>query len=315
MNNTGLPQVCRFNGENELVVLLDKLEFRPFSNEQVFASVPVSQYGGQNFLEESVTTNFNSVAAWSKACDGKKNILGDDTYLISSDGKCVGVFDGVGGNYEHGINPREYSYSLMTGCKQAVEELKLTDPLQILQNGFENASDVQGSSTANVIYFDNRKMELNSINVGDSQFFVLRQNDQRKFSIVAKSEPQYDPDVTWTPIPCPRQLGNSSVEDKPEIGDSYQIPILKGDIIILATDGLFDNLFDEEILAIVNNHFNEPIQQIARILVESAYKTSKDKTKVTPFSGTIGKLVGYHKGGKEDDITVVLTKILMRPLI
>jgi serine/threonine protein phosphatase PrpC len=42
-------------------------------------------------------------------------------------------------------------------------------------------------------------------------------------------------------------------EDAPEDSDIYQMRIREGDLLLLATDGVFDNLFSEEILAVVKN--------------------------------------------------------------
>jgi len=40
-------------------------------------------------------------------------------------------------------------------------------------------------------------------------------------------------------------------EDSPEDSDDYQLRVREGDLLILGTDGIFDNLFEEEILEIV----------------------------------------------------------------
>jgi protein phosphatase PTC7 len=48
----------------------------------------------------------------------------------------------------------------------------------------------------------------------------------------------------------PRQLGTGS-QDTPADADRLSIPVLPGDIIVLGTDGLFDNMFDDEILQLV----------------------------------------------------------------
>ena len=42
-------------------------------------------------------------------------------------------------------------------------------------------------------------------------------------------------------------------EDAPEDSDIYQMRVREGDLLLMATDGVFDNLFDEEILGIVKN--------------------------------------------------------------
>ena len=42
-------------------------------------------------------------------------------------------------------------------------------------------------------------------------------------------------------------------EDSPEDSDNYQLRVREGDLLILASDGVFDNLFEDEILQIVKN--------------------------------------------------------------
>lgn len=42
-------------------------------------------------------------------------------------------------------------------------------------------------------------------------------------------------------------------EDSPEDSDIYQLRVREGDLLILATDGVFDNLFQEEVLSIIKN--------------------------------------------------------------
>lgn len=37
----------------------------------------------------------------------------------------------------------------------------------------------------------------------------------------------------------------------------YRVPVKKGDVVLLASDGLFDNLFQNEIVAIMNSVLNE----------------------------------------------------------
>jgi protein phosphatase PTC7 len=46
---------------------------------------------------------------------------------------------------------------------------------------------------------------------------------------------------------------NKFCNDSPEDSDIYQLRVREGDLLVLATDGVFDNLFQEEILLIVKN--------------------------------------------------------------
>jgi serine/threonine protein phosphatase PrpC len=40
-------------------------------------------------------------------------------------------------------------------------------------------------------------------------------------------------------------------EDQPDDSDNYQLRVREGDLLVMGTDGVFDNLFEEEILQIV----------------------------------------------------------------
>jgi len=296
---------------------MNLLFHRMDSGNQIYSNVPKSKFPLQDFLNDVVVTEINEVGCYQIP----KFSYGDDTYLISDNGKVIAVFDGIGGNYEFGINPRDYSYSLMTGCRIAVNDKHLTDPLQILEEGFQFASKVDGSSAAIVGYLEETKddeMYFNVLNVGDSQFMVLRRNENKSgFISELKSEAQYDTKaVTLSDLPCPMQLtGNEVRSEKPEVGIKYRAQIFDGDIIIMASDGLFDNLFDNEIIDIVNESYKEPVQEIAKKLSVAAYVNSINKTKISPFSQTFGKLIDYHVGGKDDDITTVVMKISLRPMI
>ena len=46
---------------------------------------------------------------------------------------------------------------------------------------------------------------------------------------------------------------NRFCEDAPEDSDIYHVRVREGDLLLLATDGVFDNLFLDEIIAIVRN--------------------------------------------------------------
>jgi hypothetical protein len=66
--------------------------------------------------------------------------------------------------------------------------------------------------------------------------------------------------------------------------------VREGDLLLLATDGLFDNLFQEEILSLVKTFArNNPKTQtsatkLAHLIGETAYNKSKKSHVRTPFS-------------------------------
>ncbi len=70
----------------------------------------------------------------------------------------------------------------------------------------------------------------------------------------------------------PVQLGTGHTTT-PKDSDSLTLPLEEGDIILLATDGLFDNLFDHQILNIVKEYQANPTcgSSLAQVLCEKAF--------------------------------------------
>lgn len=66
--------------------------------------------------------------------------------------------------------------------------------------------------------------------------------------------------------------------------------VREGDLLILATDGVFDNLFQEEILAIVRNFSQSNLKTkqsaltLSRMIAEAAHIKSKRTNIKTPFN-------------------------------
>lgn len=47
---------------------------------------------------------------------------------------------------------------------------------------------------------------------------------------------------------------NNVCQDSPDAADDYTIELKDGDIVVSATDGVFDNLFQHEILTMVTEY-------------------------------------------------------------
>jgi len=215
---------------------------------------------------------------------------GEDAHFISE--AVLAVADGVGGWAEYGIDPALYARKLMEGARLAVEQKVGTDPVKIMQFAYNHAKDVTGSSTACVVVLEGGT--LKAANLGDSGFMIIR-----KSNLLLKSEEQQHG------FNFPFQLGSES-RDKPEHSQIYKQAIEEGDVVILGTDGLFDNLFKEEILKIQQKHATSDPKTLAQAVAESARTASVSKTKQSPFAVGAGKAGLRFQGGKEDDITVVV---------
>lgn len=89
---------------------------------------------------------------------------------------------------------------------------------------------------------------IDSINFGDSGFLVLRKMDN-KFEEVFHSE-----DLIHG-FNIPYQIGTNGDDIKKFKHLSHVL--FPGDIIVLASDGLWDNVFPEEIIKIIKEYFQE----------------------------------------------------------
>lgn len=89
--------------------------------------------------------------------------------------------------------------------------------------------------------------------------------------------------------------------------------VLPGDIVVLGSDGLFDNVSDGEVVTIAEQLLRENCctpSELARCLLHNAYHNSLDRTKATPYSMAATEVFDMvYSGGKKDDISVVVAKV------
>lgn len=217
----------------------------------------------------------------------------------------------------------------------------------LLVEGYNNTRSF-GSSTAFVACFDSKTSKLQISYLGDSGIIVLRRTPETfRMGIVYRSPAQQHS------FNCPFQLSKlPSQEDFPGLQEngltcfinlvknsedvpqdlpchsiSKEIAVSQSDLIVIATDGLFDNLFDYEICSICSGAISpyESVQllknpdlyssphNISKALANAAYIKSLDPKAKTPFSkhcGVNSELWQFSTGGKLDDITVVVAWVV-----
>jgi len=219
---------------------------------------------------------------------------GEDAHFVTEN--VLGVADGVGGWADSGIDPALYANKLMQGARRALDEQQNLTPLQILQEGYNFAQDVVGSSTACVVSIEGSI--LKAANLGDSGFMIIRDN-----KVFLKSKEQQHS------FNFPFQLGTGSTST-PEHSDIYEIEVKVGDIIVLGSDGLFDNLFEAEMLNVLQQELLEGDPQLmAQELALTASKLAHQQDRISPFAAAAQQANLYFLGGKVDDITVIVGKV------
>ncbi|KAA8545648.1 hypothetical protein F0562_020901 [Nyssa sinensis] len=227
----------------------------------------------------------------------KLNTLGDDAHFICEEKQTIGVADGVGGWAKKGVDAGEYARELMTNAVIAIGNEPGdhgVDPKRVLTEAYYN-TDAIGSSTACIITLNGHCLHI--ANVGDSGFLLLREGAEI-----------YRSPVQQHYFNCPYQLGKSNISDHPNLAQVFKVAVRPGDVIVVGTDGLFDNMFDHQIEDVVKMGIDEGIepQKIAWALAEHAFHYSMEEEAPTPFAEAAKEAGMKHCGGKVDDITVIV---------
>lgn len=223
----------------------------------------------------------------------------------------LGVADGVGGWRSYGVDPSLFPQSLMAVCERLVREGHFVSqqPVNILSSSYQEIQQDKipliGSCTACIVAFHREDHTIHTANLGDSGFLVIRGG-----KVVHRSEEQQH--YFNTPFQlavAPTVLEGMVLSDSPESAQTSSFAVQAGDIILLGTDGLFDNMKEEMILQHISkmkdNQF-EDIQEVANSLVIEAHNLAFDPTYLSPFAVNAAANGFNVIGGKPDDVTVLI---------
>lgn len=194
---------------------------------------------------------------------------GEDAYSVSRVGQhdngavAFAVADGVGGWAESRVDPADFSHALCGYMAQSAldwdapaEQLRAK---ALLQAGYDQVvadeSIRAGGCTASVgVGLDDGRVEL--ANLGDSGSVLLRLAAVHHYSV-----PQthgFNTPYQLSIIP-PRMrtqasiFGGAFLEDFPRDAAVTNLQMQHGDVLLLATDGVFDNLNNQDILKLITS--------------------------------------------------------------
>lgn len=261
---------------------------------------------------------------------------GDDALLVSDN--LIGTNDGVGAwaQREKGHAPL-WSRLILHFWALAAEkdafggDTGKPDPIQYLEEAYEQTKEALsgpnewlGTTTASAALLHHvtndsaARPMLYVTQLGDSKVMVVRPNDT---SIVFETEEQ------WHYFDCPRQLGTNSPDTPKGNAVLSTIEVEDEDIVLAMSDGVTDNLWEDEIAdtavtalktwqekisagdagpdVVVSGTDAEAMRYVANTLVLAARRVAEDPFATSPFMERAVEEGLAIEGGKIDDISVV----------
>ncbi|CAI4216186.1 unnamed protein product [Parascedosporium putredinis] len=254
---------------------------------------------------------------------------GHDAFFVSRLGDtgsvAFGLADGVGGWVESNVDPADFSHAFCdymaaqayyhgSDASRPIEHLTAR---RLMEKGYSDVlhdgSISAGGSTA-CVGLASPDGCLEVANLGDSGFIILRLNGLSAIPPVMLSRMA--------------MFGGRGFSDMPHDADVTHKCLQHGDVVIFATDGVWDNLFNQDILHVASRIMtssgawqmtesgsirvaSDLENTLATSLTAAAKKASLDRKSESPFSKEVKAAYPneHWDGGKVDDICVVVAVV------
>lgn len=286
---------------------------------------------------------------------------GQDAFFVSQLGDsgdvAMGVADGVGGWADSGVDPADFSHAF---CDYMAYEANNFDTesggalsaMALMQEGYDdvvNDKSIRAGGSTACVAIARTDGSLDVANLGDSGFLQLRLN-----AVHYNSEPQthaFNTPYQLAIIPRAMRMmtqafGGTQLDDMPKDSAVSKHNLRHGDVLVFATDGVWDNLNSHDILRIVSklmvgadawahsddgikvtDHLSnyilkdtsggpdqaQSLQSFLAIGIASAAKAASINRRVDgPFAKEVQKHYPHEmwSGGKVDDICVVVAVVV-----
>jgi protein phosphatase PTC7 len=251
----------------------------------------------------------------------------------------VGIADGVSQIEEFGIDASELPNELLNAVEeQAIAQLlpgQETDdycgPISMMREAYEATSSL-GSTTILTATMDNSTRIHGKLHpmiavcsIGDCEILILRRGPDGRLSPAFHTEMQRIDGNAQSPLQLARvddtvdpYFDESTMIEVIEKGSAVHcVSAFEGDIVVLGTDGVFDNLFIDEVVAICDEMLQSPglgkerfcpldrrlLAQVAQRIVTECH------------AKTLPTAQGYRdcpigKGGKVDDTSCLVGEVV-----
>mmetsp|Transcript_17601 Transcript_17601/g.34313 ORF Transcript_17601/g.34313 Transcript_17601/m.34313 type:complete len:367 (+) Transcript_17601:84-1184(+) len=251
----------------------------------------------------------------------------------------LGVADGVSQVEEYGIDAARLPRELLRNCQDLgmvqllpssrVSHTSYKGPIPLLKRAFER-TQAYGSTTVVLAVMDNStrihgKLHpmIAVITVGDCELLILRRcrGRQSQLQAVFHTEMQRIDGHVQTPL----QLARVDSRIDPDFDEELTIEVIEkgsavhcisayeGDVVVMGSDGVFDNLFLDEVADLCNTALPpgrnwaasaKELDHLARSIVEASHRKSQRGPSGQYMDAPIGP------GGKMDDTAVVVGEVV-----
>lgn len=286
--------------------------------------------------------------AFQKTHPQKASVLGHrdaDATVVSP--MLLGCADGVSQIEEFGIDASKLPRELLDACEDQAMNLLVPDeagkisgayegPVPLMREAFKKTRSL-GSTTVCLSVLDNSTMihgklhpMMAIISIGDCELMVLRQSfvqNRLRYVTVFNTEMQRIDGNCQCPLQVCRvderidaafdeQMSIEVIERGSAV---HMVSVYEGDLVIIGSDGVFDNLFKDEVVQLVNRMIPTPsmtgekfqpldrqlLGEVARCIVEACHT----KTKAEPRTGKYPD-TPIGKGGKRDDTCCAVGEVV-----
>lgn len=150
-----------------------------------------------------------------------------------------------------------------------------------------------------------------AVSLGDCAVLVVRPGlGAAEGELVFKSKED------WHWFDCPRQLGTNSPDTPKNNAFVETVDVKEGDVVVVVSDGVTDNLYEEEIVECVDEcvrkwddrekEAEDGVVFVARTIMEKAREVALDPYAGSPYMERAVDEGLAAEGGKLDDISVVV---------
>ncbi|MCP4001125.1 MAG: serine/threonine-protein phosphatase [Gammaproteobacteria bacterium] len=255
--------------------------------------------GDSNFVINSFEHPLGTLAVAIAACDGKPNGNEDSAGIVPVANDCLVfmVADGVGGS----ATPRKASNTVVQTLRESLREIEDEDTRvrTAILDGIETSNkqllNMSTGTATTLIVADIRDQQVRTFHVGDSVAWLVGQRGVIKLQTTPHSPVGFGIEaglINETEALKHKDLhiisnviGSSDM--RVEIGS--KTPMAPLDTLLIASDGLFDNVLPDEIVEIIRTGpVGEGAAQLCKLALERMAGKEPDKpSKPDDFSAVL----------------------------